>query len=120
MFLNLSNHPSSRWSGKQLTTAQQYGQLQDLPFPNIPPAATTAEVEEMAETYKNKVVQLAPKIVHLMGEMTFTACLARKLQAEGLQCVASTTERIVLEEEDGSKTVKFNFVQFRTYPNLLE
>ena len=119
MFLNVSNHPSSRWSGKQLTTAQSYGKLQDLPFPNIPPAATTAEVEEMAENYKNKVVHLAPKIVHLMGEMTFTACLARKLQAVGLQCVASTSERIVLKEEDGSKTVKFNFVQVRTYPNLL-
>lgn len=119
MFLNLSNHPSSRWGEKQLTTAQQYGQLKDLPFPNIPPAASSEEVEQMAENYKNKVLQLAPKIVHLTGEMTFTACLARKLQAEGLQCVASTTDRIVLEEEDGSKTVKFEFVQFRTYTNLL-
>jgi len=120
MFLNLSNHPSNRWSDKQLTSAQFYGELHDLPFPNIPPAASSEEVEQMAEIYKNKVIELAPKVVHLMGEMTFTACLLRKLQAQGFHCVASTTERVVLEETDGSKTFKFNFVQFRTYPNLLE
>jgi hypothetical protein len=42
-----------------------------------------------------------PAAVHLMGEMTFTFALVRKLQAAGIRCVASTTARDVVEEGGG-------------------
>ncbi|MFT6130112.1 MAG: hypothetical protein ACJATN_001838 [Neolewinella sp.] len=116
MLLNLTNHPSTRWSEKQLATAEEaYGEVQDLQFPSIPSGASTAEVEELAETYLEKVVEASPTAVHLQGEFTFVYALALRLQEQGIPVVASTSERVV-EEREGKKIVHFNFVQFRDYP----
>ena len=41
--------------------------------------------------------------------------LVNRLQAIGIPCVASTTERVVTEESDGRKVSQFRFVQFRSY-----
>jgi predicted secreted protein len=54
--------------------------------------------------------------VHLMGEMTFTVALVKMLQKSNIRVVCSTTKRIVLEEKEGVKTAKFQFIQFRDYP----
>lgn len=115
MLLNLSNHPSERWPDDQRQAATaQYGSVQDLPFPNIPPDATADAVRMLVEQYEHKVRQIDPTAVHLMGEMTFTYALVQRLQAVGIPCIASTTERIA-EERDGQKVVTFRFVQFRGY-----
>ncbi|MEM3373490.1 MAG: hypothetical protein QXF76_04715 [Candidatus Anstonellales archaeon] len=52
--------------------------------------------------------------VHVMGEMTFSFALVALLLKENVECVDSTTERIVYEENN-LKTVEFNFVKFRKY-----
>ncbi len=116
MLLNLSNHPSSKWSDQQLkTAANDYGGVEDLPFPNIPPHYSREDVQRVVQQYFEKVRALNPKAVHLMGEMTFTFALVQKLKAAGWPCVASTTERKILEEKEGKKTLQFTFVQFRSY-----
>ena len=115
MLLNLSNHPSQKWTTKQKETASQsYGTIEDLPFPQIPPEATSDDVHLLVEKYYVKIRQLDPKAVHLMGEMTFTYALVRQLKAIGIPCIASTTHRTV-EEKDGKKIVLFDFIQFREY-----
>ena len=115
MLLNLSNHPSDRWPDAQRRAATDlYGSIHDLPFPNVPPAATTDEVRALVEAYEARILSLDPTAVHLMGEMTFTFALVQRLQAIGIPCIASTTERIA-EERDGQKVVTFRFVQFRGY-----
>ncbi len=50
-----------------------------------------------------------------MGEMTFVVALVPMLQSAGIEVVCSTTERIVLEEKDGKKTLQFRFCRFRVY-----
>lgn len=116
MLLNLSNHPSTAWSEAQLKAAKaQYGELIDLPFPNIPPTFSRAEVDALAADYEQQVLALSPSAVHLMGEMTFTCNLVQRLLARGIPSVASTSERRVVEEADGKKTLLFQFVQFRGY-----
>jgi hypothetical protein len=116
MLLNLTNHPSTRWSEKQLAAAEEaYGGVQDLQFPSIPSAASTGEVEVMAEHYLQKVLEASPVAVHLQGEFTFVYALALRLQNLNIPVVASTSERTV-EEREGEKIVRFNFVQFRAYP----
>jgi hypothetical protein len=119
MLLNLTNHPSSKWGKDQLQKAiELYGKVEDIPFPSINPLSSTEEIKILAEEYCNKIIKQKPKAVHLMGEMTFTHALVTLLQQEGIDCVASTSERKVIEEENGKKTVLFEFKQFRTYPNL--
>ncbi len=120
MLLNLSNHPSSKWHKKQRQTAiDQYGEIQDLQFPNIPPQYNSEEVEKMARGYLHQILQLHEKspalTVHLMGELTFTFLLLQMLLQSGIPCIASTSERMTQEGENGTKVIKFEFVRFRNY-----
>ena len=116
MLLNLSNHPSERWTAPQLAAARgSYGSVRDLPFPRVPPTADEAALERLVDDYFQQIQQLAPSAVHCMGEMTFTYRLVRRLRDElDLPVVASTTEREV-EEKDDQKIVRFTFVRFRAY-----
>jgi hypothetical protein len=116
MLLNLSNHPSATWSEAQLASAKSiYKEVTDLPFPNIPAGYSKEEVLALVDEYAVKVLETGAEAVHLMGEMTFTHNLVERLHAQGIPCIASASERTVLEEADGKKTVVFNFVRFRGY-----
>ena len=118
MFINLSNHPSSGWSEEQRRAAEQYGEIVDIPFPNIDEKATESEIKRQAEKYltiiksKGRIQDLT---VHIMGEQTFCYALISILQKEGIRCVASCTERNVLINEAGEKVSTFHFTRFREY-----
>jgi hypothetical protein len=121
MLLNLSNHPLASWGAPQLHEAEnQYGEVFDIPFPVIPPMADEAEIAVLADEYLDKCKNLlldktGPKnAVHLMGEFTFCFALAQKLLSCQIECVASTSERIV-EQSDNTKKVTFIFKRFRNY-----
>ena len=120
MLINISNHPHEGWQPKQCKAAKIYGHIINIPFPTIPPKATTAEVEIMVDVYLNNILILIqqdrnqPTVVHIMGEMTFTYALVSKLQVQGIICVASTTKRMVTVTNDIKKTA-FKFIQFRPY-----
>lgn len=114
--LNLSNHPSHKWNAKQKQVAQQdYGEVVDIPFPHISPEINKETLANVVNEYFDKIWAIRPKAVHLMGEMTFTYALVTKLKAASIPCYASTTNRVVEEQEDGKKIVHFQFVQFRAY-----
>jgi len=131
MLINLSNHPAYKieneekiyiWDGEQLNAISQYGEIVNLPFPNIPPDYTTEQVFDLATEYMNKCVTLIQSsndesAIHITGEMTFCFVLIQLLLKEGYTCIASTTERIV-EEKDGVKKSVFKFVRFRNYKLL--
>ncbi len=119
MLLNLSNHPLATWTEEQLQTAkQQYGEVQDLPFPQVSPDATEQDIGQLAQEYLSKIQTIgSPErvTIHLMGELNFTYAMVDLLKAYGYTCVASTTERIVKELTDNQKISEFHFVQFRKY-----
>lgn len=54
MFINLSNHALQNWSTKQKEEAEKYGELIDLPFPNISPYADSVEIDRLVEKYLKK------------------------------------------------------------------
>lgn len=116
MLLNLSNHPSSAWPEKQLNIAkQQYGPIQDMPFPQIDPEASESAIQELAAEYLDKILSIKPKAVHLMGELTFSFELVHLLKNHGITVLASTTHRSTQDQPDGTKVSKFEFVRFRAY-----
>lgn len=119
MLINLSNHPSALWSAEQTEAAQQqFGNIVDLPFPQIEPHETKEDIFRIAQDYLNRVHQKgAPETtaIHIMGEMTLTFTLVQMLKDAGYRCYASTTVREVYEQEPGKKTVMFNFIAFREY-----
>lgn len=113
MFLNLSNHPSANWSEKQL--AASGGNVVDMPFPQVDPDGDEAYIENLANEYLQKILEMKDvSAVHLMGEMNFTFALANMLKSRGIVCVASTTKRDTVEENDVKVSI-FNFVRFRRY-----
>lgn len=125
MFANVSNHPSSKWAKEQILAAQDLGacpDIFDVPFPNVPPDATSEEVYALAQDLFKRIDCLPsennrPMVVLVQGEMTFTYALVRVLLEGGPYWpVAATTERVVVEDPNtGTKTSVFKFVRFRRY-----
>jgi hypothetical protein len=118
IFLNISNHPSSGWSEAQTGAALALAErIEDITFPNVPPAASLAEVEQMALDLS---VEVPVETTHALVQGEFTLCfeVVRRLQARGIKCLAATTERQVEIAPDGAKTSTFKFVQFREFPEL--
>lgn len=119
IFLNLSNHPSSLWCEKQQEAARSYGEIIDMPFPMIDETGNETYIYDLADEYLHKIIELSKEkevTVHLMGELTFTFALLKRLQKNGIMCVASTSKRIVKEEIPGRKDeVIFQFERFRRY-----
>ncbi len=118
LFINLSNHPSSTWQPTQLAAAGAYGDIIDMPFPTVDTHCDAAMIDHLASKYVLDIINRgAPEdiTVHVMGEMTLTFRIVELLKAQGIRCVASTTERIVTNLSDNKKETQFAFVQFREY-----
>jgi hypothetical protein len=122
MLINLSNHPSAKWSPEQLAAANVYGKVVDLPFPVVNPDGAEDHIRALCDEYLRKIDDICRDeacpvseiTVHIMGEMTLTFSIIEALQRRGILCVASTTERIV-SEVNGVRTSEFRFKQFRKY-----
>jgi hypothetical protein len=121
MFLNLSNHPLEKWSPAQLLAARELGggAIDTIKFPNVPPAASTEEVAEMAKSLTAMIVGafVEPGVAMVQGEFSMTWEMTRRLLALGWSGVVATSDRKVIEGADGTKTVTFEFVQFRAVRN---
>ena len=118
LFVNLSNHPSSTWQPAQLEAAKQYGEIIDIDFPAVDALCMPERVDQLANQYALDIINRgAPTCLtaHVMGEMTLTFRIVELLKAQGIRCVASTTERIVTDLPDNRKETQFAFVQFREY-----
>lgn len=119
VFINVSNHPSSKWGEKQRNAAREYGDIMDIPFPEVDPEAGTEKISDLAETYLKKIIEVENPVVMIQGEFTFSYALIRRLRENGITAVAGCTRRKAEEQvmPDGT-TVKnsfFEFVGFREY-----
>ena len=125
-FMNISNHPSIRWSEKQLDATREYAPapeglcaVEDLRFPNVPADAEERTLRafcaDIVGTVNVRINEGYNVTCMVQGESTLTYMIVDRLLAAGIKCVAATTERNTIENEDGSKTVSFDFVRFREY-----
>jgi len=121
MLINLSNHPSSLWSGEQISEANsRFGNIVDLPFPAIDPFGDETYIDLLVDKYLTRInglfeaMNLTDCTVHLMGEMNFTYALVNALKNKGIRCVASTTVRNTTNSH-GLRVSEFRFVRFREY-----
>lgn len=123
-FINLTNHPASRWSAEQLDSAKRYGKVVDMEFPQIPPTATQEDIKKMAKSIAEDICgtyQIGDGVL-VQGEMTFTYAIVHELQSHGIVCFAACSDRVTEEvvNPDGTTTKRstFKFVQFREYPTF--
>lgn len=118
MFLNFSNHPSTLWGEEQKKAAGQYGQIQDLPFPQVCAEQNSDEVRRMANDYADKILSQKPDCVLCQGEFCLSWHVIAYLKNVGVPVVAACSERKVEERYGENGTEKksvFQFVQFREY-----
>lgn len=120
--INLSNHPQSQWDSNQLQAASLYGEIIDIPFPSVDANADDDDIEILADELFEKIMVIAKDraiTVHIMGELTLTFLIVKKLQDADITCIASTSKRIVTEKAPGIKeNVVFQFTRFRKYHKL--
>lgn len=118
MLINLSNHPYDTWGEEQKVAATVYGPVREMPFPVVDEKADETYIGSLAEGYCSRISQMASPdeaTVHLMGELTFTFALLKRLQLLGYTCIAATSQRLVSVDEQGDKLVHFRFCRFRKY-----
>lgn len=121
MIINLSNHPVKEWSEEQVIMARQrFGEIYDMPFPDIDPEWEISAVHKLAMFYSRQCSQSLENskdphnAIHIMGELTFCFQFVRLMQQHGVLCLASTTERIAEVTANG-KISRFVFKSFRPY-----
>lgn len=117
VFINLSNHPSSNWNAKQKAAALELAEeIMDIQFPNVAPEHNVEQVAGMVTEILLKIaisgVKWQDAIIHVMGEATFVVQMALQTCAQ-TPLVCSTTERVSVEKEDGTKVSTFTFCKFR-------
>jgi len=119
IFINFSNHPSANWSKEQINEALKYGEIIDIPFPEVDPKLDTEEISQLACEYTKKILEYKPVAVLCQGEMTLSFKVVEKLKSKGILVLAACTAREASNEtlEDGSvlRKNKFKFVRFRSY-----
>lgn len=118
LFINLSNHPSSSWTAEQLDAAEEFGELIDMPFPQVAPDATADDIKTLAEAKVAAIMKQAEThtvTVHVMGEMSLIYRIVRMLSERDIRCVCSTSYRVVKDQGDGRRLVEFHFHSFRDY-----
>lgn len=116
MLINFSNYPSEKWQSNQKKEAEKkYGKVMDMAFPTVDPEFDSDEVEAMVQEYIPRIQGLDPDAVLIMGEMTFTYKMIKKLKENSIPCIASTTQRRVQDKEGGQKVSIFKFIRFRKY-----
>lgn len=118
-FINLSNHPSSRWTAHQLDCAQEYGRVIDLPFPPIDPYCSSGEIDEIVDQYYQRIMTYRKPVVMLQGEYVFTYRLTCRLKAADIKVLAGCSERRTIEYTDNegmtARRSEFEFVMFKEY-----
>jgi len=121
MLVNFTNHPSIGWGKLQKESALAlYTEIVDIQFPHINPGADELEIKIEAKKYLEQILTLKPDAVHVMGEMNFTFQMVYFLMQEGVECIASTTRRIIETFPNEIQKSRFEFVSFRKYNFLIE
>lgn len=122
VFINYSNHPMYKWSEEQLNAAKEISDtFQDIEFPQINPEATEDDIINLVKEQLGYILDINREMdditIHIAGEMTFVAYFISYCNkwCKNVTCITSTSKRNTVENPDGSKTIKFEFVKFRRY-----
>ncbi len=120
MFVNVSNHPSSRWSDDQREAALALGgEIRDFPFPNVPADASSADVLQMArdlvEDLFYEINAGQGDVVMVQGEFSLTFATVERLRSYGISCVVACSERELVETIANGETTKTSVFRFRQF-----
>lgn len=118
-FVNFSNHSSSAWNSKQRIAAEKWGQIIDVPYPDIAAACDETVINRLAEESVEKILSCNPAVVMCQGEFTLAYAVITMLKIKGVTVVAACSDRksseTILDDGTIQKQSIFDFVRFRKY-----
>lgn len=119
MLINCTNHPYSIWNVPQREAAKEFGTVVDMPFPEILPEYTSAELRRLTDEYYQRITQQDPSAVMVAGEFTFAFMLVDRLLRNGVRviCTCSKRQTVEIKNPNGSNEKRsiFVFERFRDY-----
>jgi hypothetical protein len=68
MLINLTNHPSARWSEKQKAAADEFGEIVDVPFPQVEASADEQIVNSLGKEYLEKIKKISGETENIIEE----------------------------------------------------
>ena len=119
MLINCSNHPSRLWGPSQRAAASVYGEILDIPFPQVDPRLDEDGLWKLAGDFAARIEALGADAVFLAGEFTFLFMLVDKLLKDGenviCACSKRETEEVLRADGASEKRAVFVFERFRKY-----
>ncbi|MBK6339138.1 MAG: hypothetical protein KA275_02800 [Chitinophagaceae bacterium] len=119
MLINISNHSYALWKPKQLITAlEKFDKVEDFFMPEVNPAFTADQVREMASKIIADIFiqyQHTDETINLLiaGEQSLVFYLISFGLQNQIPCFVATSKRNTVLNSDGTKTIQFEFEQFR-------
>lgn len=100
--------------------AKKYGDVVDLPFPEIDPYCSSEDIDHLVDSYYQQIIDLdSHPVVMIQGEYLFTYRLICKLKEVNIRVVAACSDRRTIEyiDDNGFTTRRseFEFVDFKDY-----
>ena len=118
MFVNFTNHSSSKWSELQLREAETYGEILDIPFPSVDPECEKSYIYELANQYVHEITDKEPDCVLCQGEFCLSYAVIECLKAEKIKVVAACSRRVVEEISMATGTKKFQNLNLYNFVNI--
>lgn len=119
MLINCSNHPSRMWGPSQREAARVYGEIVDIPFPQVDPRLDEEGIRKLVGDYAARIEAVRADAVFLAGEFTFLFMLVDKLLKDGenviCACAKRETKEILRPNGVTEKQAVFVFERFRKY-----
>ena len=119
MFINCTNHPYETWGEAQRKAAEQYGEVVELPFPQVDSEWSVDELRRKVDEIAREIEAQGPDAVLAAGEFTLLFMLVDRLLNDGVKVVCTCSKRntVTVMNADGTteKTSVFSFEKFRDY-----
>lgn len=113
-FINFSNHESVCWNAKQIASAMVYGEIVDIPFPQVDPMWTEDDIKEIGTEYLEKIMAYQPAAVMCQGEFSVAYYVVSHLKKRGITVVTACSKRNTVVNGN-EKISRFEFEKFREY-----
>ncbi|WP_407445922.1 hypothetical protein [Fibrobacter sp.] len=125
MFFNLSNHPHTNWGNTQLKAAHKWGEIIDIPFPDVKGQSSEQDILVSAQKCLQELKVAADDAIFVAGEYGTVFPIVDELLDQGKTVLSSVSinELDYRTGENGAheRTIRFNFVNFvpyRKFPGL--
>ena len=119
MFYNLSNHPHVNWGNAQLEAARKWGDIEDVPFPEVNAQLDEQDILRAAQESVTKIQMSKDDAIFVAGEYGFVFPIIDELLNQGKTVLSTASEdKTAYRTADNGtseRIIHYNFLKFIPY-----